>query len=125
MFPEGLNMFPEVYDMFLEGYDLFLECYDMYPEGSYMFSECYKMFFGGLQRVFGGLRCVFGWLQGVFRQTGHVCGGLWLYQILISEESLKMCFEKLGVNGTGGDMLAQAGIWWVHLDYSVSSGPFF
>ena len=78
-----------------------------------------------LQRVFGGLRCVFRWLQGVFRRTGHVCGGLWLYQILISEESLKTCFEKLGVNGTGGDMLAQAGIWWVHLDYNVSSGPFF
>ena len=78
-----------------------------------------------LQYVFGGLQCVFGWLQRVFRGPGHVCGGLWLYQILISEESLKKCFEKLGVDGTGGDMLAQAGIWWVHLDYNVSSGPFF
>ena len=29
-----------------------------------------------------------------------------------------MSFEKLGVVGGGG-------WWWVHLDYNVSSGPFF
>ena len=28
-----------------------------------------------------------------------------------------MSFEKLGVVGGGW--------WWVHLDYNVSSGPFF
>ena len=30
-----------------------------------------------------------------------------------------MSFEKLGVVVVGG------GVWWVQLDYNVSSGPFF
>ena len=28
------------------------------------------------------------------------------------------------VGGTCGDMMAHVVIWWVYLDYSVSSGPF-
>ena len=28
------------------------------------------------------------------------------------------------MGGTCGDMMAHAVIWWVYLDYSVSSGPF-